>query len=99
MCRRMGGWADGRKSLGARRLFRAAIACLLVSSAYPPVRLSAQGTIQQRLQTGQQRLNAIREEREQLQREREALQGQVHEVEQELQNVELQQRATNRIVN
>src|SRR5690349_8973441 len=60
---------------------------------------AAQGTIQQRLQTGQQRLNAIREEREQLQREREALQGQVHEVEQELQNVEAQQRATNRIVN
>ncbi|HVX87444.1 MAG TPA: peptidoglycan DD-metalloendopeptidase family protein [Gemmatimonadales bacterium] len=58
-----------------------------------------QGTIQQRMQSGQQRLNAIREEREQLQREREALQGKVHEAEQELQNVEAQQRATNRIVN
>ena len=92
MCRRWGAGALGRWSIGA-------LSALVLFSAAAPQRLSAQGTIQQRLQTGQQRLNAIREEREQLQREREALQGKVHETEQELQNVEAQQRATNRIVN
>lgn len=60
---------------------------------------AAQGTIQQRMQAGQQRLNDIRNQREQLQRQGEALVGQVHEAEQELQNIEAQQRATNRIVN
>jgi septal ring factor EnvC (AmiA/AmiB activator) len=73
------------------------IAALVCASA--PLRLCAQGTIQQRLQAGQARLNAIRTEREDLQHEREALQGQVHEVEQELQNVEAQRSATNRLVN
>ena len=91
-CRRWGAGALGRWSIGA-------LSALVLLSAAAPQRLSAQGTIQQRLQSGQQRLNAIRDEREQLQREREALQGRVHEVEQELQNVEAQQRATNRIVN
>jgi septal ring factor EnvC (AmiA/AmiB activator) len=73
---------------------------LCLCAASPPSRLDAQGgTIQQRMQAGQARLNEIRNERERLQREREQLQGQVHEVEQVLQNVELQQRATNRLVN
>lgn len=72
---------------------------LVLFTAAAPHRLSAQGTIQQRLQAGQTRLNAIRTEREDLQHEREALQGQVHEVEQELQNVEAQRQATNRLVN
>ncbi|HEX7918908.1 MAG TPA: hypothetical protein VF454_05850, partial [Gemmatimonadales bacterium] len=96
MVGRSGGRAVGR---GWRAHVGLSGLLVLALTAGPPGRLTAQGTIQQRLQTGQQRLNAIREEREQLQREREALQGQVHEVEQELQNVELQQRATNRIVN
>src|SRR5689334_2084665 len=98
MSRRMGGWADRRMGSGVRIAILVA-GLVAATSVHPPIRLSAQGTIQQRLQANQQRLNAIREEREQLQREREALQGQVHEVEQELQNVEAQQRATNRIVN
>lgn len=89
MCRR---W-------GARALGRWGALLLLLFSAAAPHRLSAQGSIQQRLQVSQQRLTAIRDEREQLQREREALQGQVHEVEQELQNVEAQRLTTNRIVN
>ena len=72
---------------------------LVLFTAAAAHRLSAQGTIQQRLQAGQTRLNAIRTEREDLQHEREALQGQVHEVEQELQNVEAQRQATNRLVN
>ncbi|HWA40613.1 MAG TPA: peptidoglycan DD-metalloendopeptidase family protein [Gemmatimonadales bacterium] len=93
MCRR-GAGAQGRRGAGRFGLLLLTLFC-----ASAPLRLCAQGTIQQRLQTGQQRLNSIREEREQLQREREALQGKVHEVEQELQNVEAQQRATNRIVN
>ena len=84
MCRRWGAGALGRWSIGA-------LSALVLLSAAAPQRLSAQGTIQQRLQANQQRLNAIREEREQLQREREALQGQVHEVEQELHGLELKQ--------
>ncbi len=89
MCRRWGAGALGRWGS----------VLLLLFSAAAPHRLSAQGTIQQRLQAGQTRLNAIRTEREDLQHEREALQGQVHEVEQELQNIEAQRQATNRIVN
>src|SRR5688572_11728555 len=86
--------------VGARALGRLGLVALaILLSAYAPTRLSAQGTVQQRLQQGQARLNDIREERERLQREREALQGRVHEVQQELSNVEAQRHATNRIVN
>ncbi len=90
MCRRLGAWALGGFL---------PVALTVLASAYAPTRLSAQGTIQQRMQAGQTRLNAIRSEREQLQREREALRGRVHEVEQELQNVEAQRQTTNRLVN
>jgi septal ring factor EnvC (AmiA/AmiB activator) len=91
MFRRRGAGTQGRSTVF--------LALLLFFCASTPLRLCAQGTIQQRMQAGQARLNEIRNERERLQREREQLQGQVHEVEQVLQNVELQQRATNRLVN
>ena len=91
MSRRRGAAAEGR------RIGRAVAVILLCASA--PLRLCAQGSIQQRMQQGQARLNEIRSQRQDLQRQREALAGQVHEAEQELQNVEAQQRATNRIVN
>lgn len=85
--------------MGARGSWALFAALLLCVSATVRPCAAQSGSIQQRMQTGQQRLNAIREEREQLQREREALQGRVHEAEQELQNVQAQQRTTNRIVN
>ncbi|HET7041716.1 MAG TPA: hypothetical protein VFI13_06845, partial [Gemmatimonadales bacterium] len=89
MSRRTGARTHGRTILVA--------AFLCAGATVRPC--AAQGSIQQRMQQGQTRLNEIRNQREQLQRDREALQGQVHEAEQELQNVEAQQRATNRIVN
>ena len=88
---------DSGTAAQRRRVGGVLFLCLCAAS--PLSRLSAQGTIQQRMQQGQTRLNEIRNQREQLQHEREALVGQVHEAEQELQNVEAQQRATNRIVN
>src|SRR5690242_2967674 len=78
------------------RTFFALVLLCACATARP---CAAQGSIQSRLQAGQQRLNDIRDERERLQRQQDALTGQVHEAEQELDNIDAQQRATNRIVN
>ncbi|MGH7590853.1 MAG: murein hydrolase activator EnvC family protein, partial [Gemmatimonadales bacterium] len=90
----MDAWTDGR--MGGWRL---AALLVLALSAHPTTRLSAQQTIQQRMQDSQKRLQQIRAERERLQQQRSDLKGQAHDVESELVNITRQRDATNRIVN
>ncbi|MFI5235196.1 MAG: murein hydrolase activator EnvC family protein [Gemmatimonadales bacterium] len=71
--------------------------CVLCVSA--PLRLSAQGTVQQRMRASQQKLSDIRAERERLRQQREDLQGQAHDAQSELTNISRQRDATNRVVN
>lgn len=98
----MGARADGRtgrRARGRRGLGLLVGFILAAASVAAPLCLSAQGTIQQRMQDSQKRLQQIRAERERLQQQRSALQGQAHDVESELVNITRQRDATNRIVN
>lgn len=94
MFRRGSAGAQGHRGPNALALL-----LLVALSAFAPLRLSAQGTIQQRMQDSRKRLEQIRAERERLQQQRSDLQGQAHDVESELVNITRQRDATNRIVN
>ena len=94
MSRRRGEGTEGRRAWR-----RPVFLTLLALCALAPLRLCAQGTIQQRMQDSRKRLEQIRAERERLQQQRSDLQGQAHDAESELVNITRQRDATNRIVN
>jgi len=83
----MSGWADKRMI----------VAVMLLLSAHPPTRSSAQQP-DTALQNSQNRLNEIRREQQRLQAEMERLRGRVHTLTTELSNIERQEQISRRIL-